>query len=754
MLPRPAATDNGHTKKAPKERGPQPLSRHPTQNTSRSTTQEDIEDFFPENLDVERASRRIRRILFRKREQKIANWPFIRRYLHITFYEPSSMRARIYMGFSTMVVLLFLIVFMIDTFPQYRVRSQWRGVAANVNLATALFFALEWVLRLYSFPRPHRYIFQPLAVVDLLGIIPAFIYYRQSDQNSFGHAKWLRALQVLRVLRVLRLAEYSVEMYVTVRTLRKSLLQITVVMMIIVLFLLTASFLLFYAENDSLDVANVRWLRKNHGVVEPSPFQNVFFCVYWGFVTVTTVGYGDYTPVSPWGQVIACFTMIIGVFTIVFPTSIISNNFASEWKAFHTAQKLREQRILHREYEHKRQDLSRVWQYANQDYEAPPTGGGGDDNLHALSGTQSEVLQIPGASQPSSSEDQQHGQHIPLHLRHKHQRSEQFSGRVIGSTASSDDEDADYMPRSAKMAPFEYNRIMHISEKIEKDLGIPSMALDQADAGNEVNQNLVVNAMYTKLYNDAYGTLCERMLLRLVEQNGLGSIEDVAQFLHSRPSERRLTMLEYKLLNFVYEKASLRAGSAIGTFAAAAAHHTQGDVHSSVMDHKHIQTSTHGHGRGKHRGLGTFPTFDHSSTFSSPNLAGSSKESPSKTMRRRLKSKLSKAYDNLPMTRETTHQSVHSYMSSAIANKTPEALRRSESSRLHLTTGRQSRPRDAGRPVPLHGPVSEELVETPPQEPADSSHDRAGQHAGSTSSPAIAISVLSSSDNDDDGYKV
>ncbi|KAJ2402556.1 hypothetical protein GGI10_005870, partial [Coemansia sp. RSA 2530] len=164
-----------------------------------------------------------------------------------------------------MVVLLFLIVFMIDTFPQYRVRSDWRRIAANVNLSTAIFFALEWVLRFYSFPRPSRFMFQPLTLVDLLGIIPGFVYYSHSNENSFGYAKWLRALQVLRVLRVLRLAEYSVEIYVMVRTLRKSLLQILIVMMIIVLFLLTACFLLFYAENDSLDVVNVRWLRKNHG---------------------------------------------------------------------------------------------------------------------------------------------------------------------------------------------------------------------------------------------------------------------------------------------------------------------------------------------------------------------------------------------------------------------------------------------------------------------------------------------------------
>ncbi|KAJ1824001.1 hypothetical protein GGH91_000049 [Coemansia sp. RSA 2671] len=633
-----------------------------------------------------------------------------------------------------MVVLLFLIVFMIDTFPQYRVRSDWRRIAANVNLSTAIFFALEWVLRFYSFPRPSRFMFQPLTLVDLLGIIPGFVYYSHSNENSFGYAKWLRALQVLRVLRVLRLAEYSVEIYVMVRTLRKSLLQILIVMMIIVLFLLTACFLLFYAENDSLDVVNVRWLRKNHGVVETSPFQNVFFCLYWGLVTVTTVGYGDYTPVSPWGQVIACFTMIIGVFTIVFPTSIISNTFANEWRAFHRAQKLREQRNLHREYEHKRHDLTKVWQYANQDYEAP--GG----NSRSAGDTQSEELRMAGASQTGH-------QHL-VHLPHHHRQAELPFG---GDSVSSSDEDSPYDPRSAKMAPFEYNRIRHITEKVEKDLGIPGLSLDQVDTGNEVNQNLVVNAMYTKLYNDAYGTLCERMLLRLAEQNGLGSVDDVAQFLHSRPShgqaakdwpsEKRLSMLEYKLLCFVYEKASLRPGTFISTHA----RHAPADAHSRVMEHSHAPP--HWHALGKHKGLGTFPTFDHGTTFSSPNLVAAAKESPSKTMRRRLKSKLSKAYGNLPMTRETPDQSVHSYVSSAIAHESPSASRRSESSRLHLSADRRGRSRDIGRPIPLQRTMSEDLVATPspphqtPMAPVESS---SGTHFGSTSSPAIAIRILSS----------
>ncbi|KAI7827340.1 hypothetical protein BX661DRAFT_183089, partial [Kickxella alabastrina] len=309
----------------------------PTKPNFGAESPEDIKDFFPEDQAVVQASTRIRRILYRRREKQIAQWSPVRRYLHILFYEPSSMRARIFIGVSTAVVLLFLIVFIIDTFPQYRVQSHWRDIARSVNLATALFFAVEWVLRLYAFQRPLMH-------------HPWVLYFTNDSANFLGKAKWLRALQILRVLRVLRLTEYSVELYVTIRTLRKSLLQILVVMTIIIILLLTACFLLFFAENNRLD---------------PSPYQNIFYCLYWGFVTITTVGYGDYTPVSPWGHV----TMFMGVFTIVFPTSIISNNFAAEWEAFHKAQKVHDQRLLLYEYEYKRHDLARVWNYANQAYD-------------------------------------------------------------------------------------------------------------------------------------------------------------------------------------------------------------------------------------------------------------------------------------------------------------------------------------------------------------------------------------------------
>ncbi|KAJ1986353.1 hypothetical protein GGI25_006358 [Coemansia spiralis] len=609
-----------------------------TDRTSRISSDERLDDLFPEDPNVTEASRRIRRILYRRRLQETAGWSSIRKYLHATFYDPSSMRARLYMGFSTAVVLLFLIVFMIDTFPQYRVRQHWRTIADTVNLTTAAFFGLEWVLRFYTYRRPLLYVFQPMSIVDLLGVIPGFINYNVDTTHSFGKVKWLRALQVLRILRLLRLTEYSIELYVTVRSLKKSLPQILVVMMVIISLLLTACFLLFFAENDSLDGATMQWMRKNHGVLEVSPFQNVFFCLYWGFVTITTVGYGDYTPVSPWGQVIACATMMVGVFTIVFPTSIISNNFAAEWEAFNTAQKMNEQRILQRQYQRKKQGLATTWDYANRNY-------GDEEGINQL--------------QYDNNTDNQAGKY-PVSTQVHYEAGPQHRPRSLTSLESMKNDEGPVMPDTDKIAPFEYGRIIDVSKRVERDLGIPGISLGDFDSNNEVNRNLVVSAMYSKLYNDAFTSLCERMLARLMEQNGLVSTEQITEFLKQRPSsrnafrswpqEKNLTILEHKLLSFMFD-------------------HICGNLKKEYRENPDTAASIQQH-RCQRRSKENTEAQADTQSDNQPETCSLPCSNPPSTrrkrgLRQRLRSKLTRVYDHSPLSRETSQQPLYDYVESS-----------------------------------------------------------------------------------------
>ncbi|KAJ2357599.1 hypothetical protein GGF43_001359 [Coemansia sp. RSA 2618] len=629
-----------------------------------------------------------------------------------------------------MVLLLFLIVFMIDTLPQYRVWAKWRRIADLVNLTTASFFAAEWVLRFYSFRRPWRYLFQPLTIVDVLGIFPGFIKYTTGEHTYFGNVKWLRALQVLRVLRILRLTEYSVELYVTIRTLRRSATQIAIVMMAIAALLLTGCFLLFYAENDSLDLVNVQWMRKNHGVSEPSPYQNVFFCLYWGFVTITTVGYGDYTPVSPWGQVIACLTMFMGVFTIVFPTSIISNNFASEWDAFRKAQKLHEQRILQRQTHGRRHELKKVMGYANQSYnesgvEYSGVSGNEEENVGYMP---QEATSDAGPSAGPSAETigwrrfldrAKAGTWDSQRVRQDEYHEQSFS--PSGDTPSIDE--------SSRIGPAEYGHLIDISKRVEENLGIPGISLGGLDMDSEVNQNLVVSAMFSKLYNQSFSILCERLVLRLVDNLRLESVDEVAELLEyhpesenvvrSWPHDNKLSMLEYKLLGYVFNN-------------------LKGRLRRSFEFEPHHDSSSAG---------GRQPSASMDDTRSLP-LRRPGARNPVKKIRRRIRSKLTDVTGKLALPRVPTHQSVHDYMSADIAgeHRMPRSQKPSGlnlARRAHLNNMHRSNTR-----VDLRdGRADSSYLELGGGDSQASGSGIQHRRPGSVSSPAIAITVPSTSED-------
>ncbi|KAJ2804580.1 hypothetical protein H4R21_001589 [Coemansia helicoidea] len=542
------------------------------------------------------------------------------------------------MAFSTMVLLLFLIVFMIDTMPQYRIRADWRRLASLVDLTTASVFAVEWVLRFYAFVHPMRYLINPMVLLDALGIIPGFFMETSLSHGGYGRLKWLRALQVLRVLRLTRLAVYSVELYVTIRTLRKSMVQILIALGVIISLMLTASFLLFYAENDSLDLATLRWMRNNHGVVEVSPFQNVFFAIYWGLVTLTTVGYGDYTAVSPWGQVITCFAMFMGVFTIVFPTSIISNNFAAEWKAFQRAQRLSDDRRLHYRNNQDGIHLAELYNYANMPYEA-----GEENAAKALDKPPPRRKSPPRTRYPVGESSPHPGAATPVGV-HSH------------------------------IGPVVYAQMIDMTRKLERDLGVPNMEPSEIAPENEAGHSLLIKAARSRLYTEALATLCERMALRLVAHTGLESTDKMAEYLQYRPGAANaasgrphggaLSVLEFRALQHVL--GNLRgvavtdlqmptrdaAGSALrGGWATPTCSDDGGGGGGGAHHSRH-------HGRhGRHRG-------------------------------RRIRRRLHDVTSRLALSRTTTRRTIHEYISSEalsdvvappvrVAHSSPEASPRS-----------------------------------------------------------------------------
>ena len=164
-------------------------------------------------------------------------------------------------------------------------------------------FALEYVLRLISAPRASRYARSFFGVVDLLAVLPTPLSLILPGAQSL---LVIRGLRLLRVFRVFKLAGYLGEANVLMAALRSSRRKVGVFLgtvLILVLIIGSAMYLVEGAENG---------------------FTSIPRAVYWAVVTLTTVGYGDVTPQTVLGQVLAALVMIIGYAIIAVPTGIVS----------------------------------------------------------------------------------------------------------------------------------------------------------------------------------------------------------------------------------------------------------------------------------------------------------------------------------------------------------------------------------------------------------------------------------------------
>ncbi|KUJ84612.1 ion transporter [Microbulbifer flavimaris] len=170
-------------------------------------------------------------------------------------------------------------------------------------------FTIEYIARIYCAVDRRRYISSFYGIVDLLAILPSYLALVFAGA---GYLLVIRLLRVLRIFRVLKLVRYLRDANLLMRALWQSRRKILVFYsgMLVIATLFGA--LMFVVEGPG------------------NGFTSIPKSIYWSIVTVTTVGYGDISPITPLGQAIASLTMLIGYSIIAVPTGIVTAELASE----------------------------------------------------------------------------------------------------------------------------------------------------------------------------------------------------------------------------------------------------------------------------------------------------------------------------------------------------------------------------------------------------------------------------------------
>jgi len=199
------------------------------------------------------------------------------------------------------VILLSVAAVLVESLPRYR--TDWGQALRILEWFFTGVFTIEYVVRLWCVGKPARYARSFFGLVDLAAILPSYLSLFLPGGQVLAV---VRIMRVLRVFRILKLAHYVGEAALLGKALKASRYKITVFLFTVVTAVVVMGSVMYLIEGAE------------------NGFTSIPVGMYWAVVTLTTVGFGDITPQTVWGQLFASCLMIMGYGIIAVPTGIVT----------------------------------------------------------------------------------------------------------------------------------------------------------------------------------------------------------------------------------------------------------------------------------------------------------------------------------------------------------------------------------------------------------------------------------------------
>ena len=228
--------------------------------------------------------------------------------LHEIIFEADTPEGRAFDIVLLLLIAISVVTVLVESVPGYAERYGEELVV--LEWVFTVVFTIEYVLRLVAVARPRAYALSFFGIVDLLAILPSYLSLFLVGSNALVV---VRAIRLLRVFRVLKLGNYLDESRVITRSLAASRRKISVFLFAILMIVTVIGAVMYLIEGES-----------NPG------FNSIPLSIYWAIVTLTTVGFGDITPQTSFGQFLSAVVMIIGYAVIAVPTGIVSAEMVNE----------------------------------------------------------------------------------------------------------------------------------------------------------------------------------------------------------------------------------------------------------------------------------------------------------------------------------------------------------------------------------------------------------------------------------------
>lgn len=222
--------------------------------------------------------------------------------LYEIIYEADTKAGKWFDIILILVIIASIIIVMLESVNS--IDTNYHNFLDTAEWIITILFSLEYIARIVCIKKPTKYIFSFYGIIDFLATIPKYISIFFIGTHALVA---LRALRLLRVFRILKLARYLGASNKLMSALKASKIKIAVFLFSVLVLTIILGTVMYIIEGPE------------------NGFTSIPYSMYWAIVTLTTVGYGDISPHTPVGQLIASMVMILGYGIIAVPTGIVTS---------------------------------------------------------------------------------------------------------------------------------------------------------------------------------------------------------------------------------------------------------------------------------------------------------------------------------------------------------------------------------------------------------------------------------------------
>lgn len=234
-----------------------------------------------------------------------SSWEIFRQKTHIIIYGTNTVAGRLFDLILLGIILLSVLLVMLETVEGIDVK--YHDQLVFLEWVITIFFTIEYILRIITINKPLKYILSFYGIIDLIATLPMYLSFFFAGTSIFTT---IRALRLLRLFKILNHPQFSGQSVHLKESIVASRGKILVFMYFVLISCIIIGSVMYVVEGKE------------------AGFTSIPTSIYWCIVTLTTVGYGDISPITPLGQFIASFVMIMGYGIIAVPTGIVTAELA------------------------------------------------------------------------------------------------------------------------------------------------------------------------------------------------------------------------------------------------------------------------------------------------------------------------------------------------------------------------------------------------------------------------------------------